>query len=85
MQKWKKLQKTKQKHSIVHIFHLDVITDVQVGQDLIGLRGDLSFTQLAIAQTNNNTLISMKDTGELLATLNGIQASLITQQALIAV
>ncbi len=63
----------------------DIITDFQNGQDLIGLGGSLSFAQLAIAQSNNNTLISMKDTGELLTTLNGIQANLMTQQAFIAV
>jgi hypothetical protein len=63
----------------------DLINDFQNGQDLIGLAGGLSFAQLAIASSNNNTLISAKDTGELLATLNRIQANLISQQVLIAV
>ena len=58
----------------------DIITDFQDGQDLMSLGGGLSFGQLAIGQSSNNTIITVKSSNELLATFNGIQANLINQQ-----
>lgn len=58
----------------------DVITDFQDGIDFLLLSDDLTFQQLSIVQSGNNTLISLASNNELLATLNGISASLITQQ-----
>jgi len=50
----------------------DIITDFRQGEDLIGLNSDLSFEQLSISSSNNETLISVTDTNQLLATLNGV-------------
>lgn len=58
----------------------DIVDDFQDGKDLIALSGGLTFADLAIAQSGNNTIVSVQSSNELLATLNGIQASLITQQ-----
>ncbi|MEB3827609.1 hypothetical protein [Phormidium sp. CCY1219] len=56
----------------------DVITDFADGVDLIGLAEGLTFDQLAIHRTSGSTtVISMGD--EVLATLNGVDASLIAQ------
>jgi len=52
----------------------DIITDFRKGEDLIGLNSDLSFAQLSISSSNNETLISVTDTNQLLATLNGVVA-----------
>ena len=52
----------------------DIITDFRKGEDLIGLNSDLSFDQLSIISSNNETLISVTDTNQLLATLNGVVA-----------
>ncbi|MBE9227779.1 SBBP repeat-containing protein [Phormidium sp. LEGE 05292] len=57
----------------------DVITDFQDGVDLLALYGGLTFQQLAIAQSGSNTVITQLGSNELLATLNGIAANLITQ------
>lgn len=60
----------------------DTITDFQTGTDLLGLAGGLTFGQLTIAQgtesLSNNTFIRLTSTGELLASLTGIQSSTIT-------
>ncbi|MBE9226175.1 DUF4347 domain-containing protein [Phormidium sp. LEGE 05292] len=58
----------------------DVITDFQDGVDSLVLLGNLTFPQLSIVQSGNNTLISLTSNNQLLATLNGISANLITQQ-----
>lgn len=56
----------------------DTITDFKVGQDSLGLLNDLSFEKLVITQGTyanaNNSLIKVAESGELLATLNGVQA-----------
>ncbi|HEY9893098.1 MAG TPA: hypothetical protein V6D37_15090, partial [Candidatus Sericytochromatia bacterium] len=52
----------------------DIITDFRKGEDLIGLNSDFSFDQLSISSSNNETLISVTDTNQLLATLNGVVA-----------
>ncbi|MFB2935918.1 DUF4347 domain-containing protein [Aerosakkonemataceae cyanobacterium BLCC-F154] len=58
----------------------DVITDFQDGIDSFELSDNLTFQQLSIVQSGNNTLISLTSNNELLATLNGISVNLITQQ-----
>ena len=49
-----------------------IITDFRKGEDLIGLTSNLSFAQLSISSRNNQTLIIVSDTGQLLAKLNGV-------------
>ncbi|MFB2897894.1 beta strand repeat-containing protein, partial [Aerosakkonemataceae cyanobacterium BLCC-F50] len=63
----------------------DVITDFQDGIDSFALSGNLTFSQLSIVQSGNNTLISLASNNQLLATLNGISANLITVQDFVSV
>ncbi|MEP6516960.1 DUF4347 domain-containing protein [Microcoleus vaginatus] len=56
----------------------DTITDFEVGKDLLVLGNGLSFSQLAIAQDSGSTLIRFAQTGEILASLNGVSASSIS-------
>ncbi|MBD2180129.1 GDSL-type esterase/lipase family protein [Aerosakkonema funiforme] len=60
----------------------DTISDFTDSQDVLGLSGGLTFQQLSIIQGTdvnwNNTLVKITSTDELLATLNGIQATSIT-------
>jgi Ca2+-binding RTX toxin-like protein len=56
----------------------DIITDFRKGEDLIGLNSDLSFAQLSISSSNNETLITVTDTGQLLAKLNGVTPGILT-------
>jgi Ca2+-binding RTX toxin-like protein len=55
----------------------DIVSDFVKGQDIIGLWGGLSFDQLEISQNNNNTLINFKGSGEVFASLTGVNATLI--------
>jgi Ca2+-binding RTX toxin-like protein len=55
----------------------DTIRDFADTQDQFLLRKGLTFGQLSITQKGRNTLISTSS-GELLATLTGVQASVIT-------
>ena len=55
----------------------DIISDFVKGQDFIGLSGGLSFNQLEISQNNNSALIKLKESGEVIASLTGVNASLI--------
>jgi Ca2+-binding RTX toxin-like protein len=55
----------------------DIISDFVKGQDFIGLSGGLSFNQLEISQNNNSALIKLKGSGEVIASLTGVNASLI--------
>ncbi|MEG4361890.1 choice-of-anchor D domain-containing protein, partial [Microcoleus sp. C2C3] len=55
----------------------DTISDFAKGQDFIGLSGGLSFDQLDISQDNNSALIKLKGSGEVIASLTGVNASLI--------
>ena len=57
-------------------FGSDVVLDFTDGTDSIGLAGGLTFEQLTITGSNGNTLISRGN--ELLATLTGVDVSLIT-------
>lgn len=63
----------------------DFILDFQDGIDAIGLAGGLSFGDLSITQGNNVTLIAVTGTGELLATLNGVQATAIGQEDFVSI
>jgi len=56
----------------------DVITDFVDGTDMLQLAGDLTFEQLTILPGTDGTLINLG--ANLLATLTGIDASLITQE-----
>ncbi|PZO56276.1 MAG: hypothetical protein DCF15_09220 [Phormidesmis priestleyi] len=57
----------------------DTITDFEVGTDLIGLAGGLSFGQISISQQNNQTAIAFAD--ETLAVLQGVSASLLGESS----
>jgi hypothetical protein len=56
----------------------DIIADFTQGQDFIGLSGGLSFSQLAISQNTQGTLIKNLLTGEQLAMMIGVNANAIT-------
>ncbi|WP_445247359.1 FG-GAP-like repeat-containing protein, partial [Microcoleus sp. OTE_8_concoct_300] len=56
----------------------DVIADFTIGQDLIGLRGGLSFSQLEITQNTQGTIIKNVLTGEELGVMIGVSANAIT-------
>ncbi|MDY6937558.1 MAG: cadherin-like domain-containing protein [Cyanobacteriota bacterium] len=53
---------------------INIITDFTNGEDIIGLKGDLTFDRLSIAQVENDTEIT---TGELSITLQGVNAEAI--------
>ena len=54
----------------------DILTDFEDGQDFLALADGLTFGQLAIAGENGSTLIRLE--GELLATLENVDVSLIS-------
>ena len=56
----------------------DVIADFTIGQDLIGLRGGLSFSLLEITQNTQGTIIKNVLTGEELGVMIGVSANSIT-------
>ncbi len=56
----------------------NIITNFEDGQDFLILTNGITFEQLAIAQSNSDTLITLKSTTEVLATLTGVPANLIT-------
>ncbi|MDJ0719185.1 MAG: calcium-binding protein [Prochloraceae cyanobacterium] len=53
----------------------DTINDFVKGEDLLSLAGNLTFEQLTLTQNGTNTEISITATGEILATLTGVDAS----------
>ena len=54
----------------------DRVKDFEVGTDLIGLiEGELTFADLTITQSGNRTLLGVASSGEMLAILQGVQAS----------
>ena len=57
---------------------IDTIADFEVGQDLLVLGNGLTFSQLAIVQDSDATLIRFAQTGEILASLAGVSASSIS-------
>jgi len=56
----------------------ETIVDFQDGLDSIGLMGGLNFSQLSIVAENNSTLIRVTGSGQLLATLSNVPATVIT-------
>ncbi len=56
----------------------DTILDYTDGEDKLGLLGDSTFADLVITQEGNDVTITIAETGELLATLIGANASDIT-------
>ncbi|MBS0016790.1 MAG: calcium-binding protein, partial [Arthrospira sp. SH-MAG29] len=55
----------------------DTIADFEVGIDQIWITADLDPRQLAIAQIDTGSQIIIADTGEVLAFLNGVEATTI--------
>ncbi|MEG4354960.1 putative Ig domain-containing protein [Microcoleus sp. Aus8_D1] len=56
---------------------IDTILDFEKGQDLIGLSGGLTFSQLSFTSANNATLISVTSSGQVLASLKGVAPNLL--------
>jgi Ca2+-binding RTX toxin-like protein len=56
----------------------DTIADFEIGKDLLVLGNGLSFSQLAIVQNSDATLIRIAQTGEILARISGVSASSIS-------
>ncbi|MEG4277026.1 hypothetical protein QUA62_06040 [Microcoleus sp. MON1_C1] len=54
---------------------LDIISDFVKGEDVLGFSRGLTFNQLEISQSNNNTLIKVNRIA--IASLIGVNASLI--------
>jgi len=63
---------------LVSNLETDTIADFESGVDALALFGSLTFGQLDVTQSNDDTLISVAGTGEVLATLTGVQANLLT-------
>ncbi|MGB3533714.1 MAG: calcium-binding protein [Microcoleaceae cyanobacterium] len=62
----------------------DTITDFEVGTDMIGLvEGELMFEDIEIIEINGNAAISVMETGETLAVLNGVDADELTADAFV--
>jgi predicted outer membrane repeat protein len=61
------------------------IVDFEEGIDRIGLSGGLSFGQLTLTGQGNDTLINVTSTGELLATVGNVNASLLTSTDFVTV
>jgi FtsP/CotA-like multicopper oxidase with cupredoxin domain/Ca2+-binding RTX toxin-like protein len=58
----------------------DTIVDFEDTKDLLVLTNGLTFGQLSIVQGNGATLVQIASTKEVLASLNGVSANLITAQ-----
>ena len=59
----------------------DTILDFEVGSDRIGLiEGELTFADLVITQDGENTLLGVFASSEVLAILNNVQASALTER-----
>ncbi|MEL7039550.1 MAG: Ig-like domain-containing protein, partial [Cyanobacteria bacterium J06592_8] len=59
----------------------DTITDFEVGTDFIGLvEGELTFEALEIIEIDGNAAISVMETGETLAVLNGVGSDELTPE-----
>ncbi|WP_293369624.1 SBBP repeat-containing protein [Microcoleus sp. CAWBG556] len=56
---------------------IDTIADFEDGKDLLALASGITFSQLAIIQSDGATLIRLAATGEILASLTGVSSSLI--------
>ncbi|MEG5005301.1 hypothetical protein QUB17_16885 [Microcoleus sp. B5-C4] len=58
----------------------DVIADFTQGEDLLILTGGLTVDRLSIVEENTTTFIKIANTDQILASLKGVPANLITQQ-----
>jgi Ca2+-binding RTX toxin-like protein len=58
----------------------DVITDFTQGEDLLILTGGLTVDLLSIVEENTTTFIKIANTNQILASLKGVPANLITQE-----
>ncbi len=65
-------------------FGNDIIIDFETGINSLVLFSSLSYAQLNITQSNNDTLLSVNSTGQVLATLTRMQANLISATDFIA-
>ena len=63
----------------------DAIVDFVVGEDLVELTGGLTFAQLSVLQSGNDTEITVTSTNEVLATLNGIDATTVDGSSFVAI
>ncbi|PSB22727.1 alkaline phosphatase, partial [filamentous cyanobacterium CCP2] len=61
----------------------DTIIDFQVGRDRIALANELAFSDLSIGQSGSASLITFGE--EILAKLNGVNASDLTADAFVAI
>ncbi|MEM9002230.1 MAG: spondin domain-containing protein [Cyanobacteria bacterium P01_F01_bin.86] len=60
----------------------DTIVDFEVGTDRIGLvDGELTFADLTITQDGNNTLLGVAEGGEVIAVLQNVEASALTESS----
>ncbi|MEO0644550.1 MAG: serine hydrolase [Cyanobacteria bacterium J06650_10] len=60
----------------------DTIVDFEVGTDRIGLvEGELTFDDLTITQDGSNTLLGVADSDEVLAIMQNVQASALTESS----
>ena len=60
----------------------DRVMDFEVGTDLIGLvEGELTFAELTITQSGNRTLLGVASSGETLAILRGVEASILSESS----
>lgn len=62
---------------------IDQIADFQIGEDLIGLAGSISFSELSFNSDGGNTLISLEN--ETLAILNNLDSSNLTESSFTAI
>jgi Ca2+-binding RTX toxin-like protein len=56
---------------------IDTIADFEDGKDLLILGNGVTFSQLAITESNGITQISLASTGKVFASLIGVSSSLI--------
>jgi len=60
----------------------DTILDFEVGTDRIGLvEGELVFSDITLTQDGSDTLMGVASTGEILAVLNNVQASALSEDS----
>jgi len=64
---------------------IDIVLDFEIGIDAIGLTGGLSFGQLDVVQSAQDTVINAASTGETLAVLIDVISSNLSEQAFISV
>lgn len=64
---------------------IDTISEFQKGEDLIGLSRGLTFSQLRVNPTQTAITIQLASTGELLATIPGIQTIALTATDFISI